>query len=104
MLLVLLALSFGLHGFVLWRMFHKHKEPNVEHSTPVAPEPVAPEPVFSGPITILKHVDGEWVPYATRDSKDHPDYREAVREPGLAIRHSDGTVELGNQALKNPCQ
>ena len=45
---------------------------------------------------IVKRVRDKWIHVGFR-RPHHPDVQEALDTPGLAVRHSDGRIEEGNQ-------
>jgi hypothetical protein len=49
-----------------------------------------------GHVEIVKRSGDRWLAIGHRHA-DHADVHEALATPGLAIRHSDGSVEEGRQ-------
>lgn len=63
---------------------------------PAAPAP--PVPPFEGPVReIVKRAGDMWLHVGYRHD-GHPDLHEALRMPGLAVRHADGRIEGSNAA------
>lgn len=49
-----------------------------------------------GALEIVKRVGGEWVSIGRRH-EGHPDVKEALDTPGLAVRHESGEIAEGKQ-------
>jgi hypothetical protein len=65
---------------------------------PAAAAPVAVAAPAAGDVELLKaHGDG-WLSIGLRNA-EHPDYHEALRTPGLAVRHADGTIVEGGSEI-----
>jgi hypothetical protein len=64
-----------------------------------APEPItatraAADTLTAASVEIVKRAGESWVHVGHRHAT-HPDLAEALRTPGLAVRHSDGRIEGG---------
>ena len=95
-----LAALIALQAAALFRREKAKPEPPTPAPAKEAAAVVLPvvmqRPHLVDELQVLKRVDGDWRHIGYRHS-EHPDIAEALATPGLAVRHADGRIEVGQQ-------
>jgi hypothetical protein len=82
-----------------WAIGPIQPKTSVKDAKPASIAIATPEPPASDPnaaVQLLKRVGAEWIHLGHRHYT-HPDVREALETPGLAVRFADGRIDEGIQ-------